>query len=596
VQRRADPRGVRLAAVRWAAASTVRLEQLGRRRGIGAIVAVAVFVALALVATWPFAVHPGSTLTAPIGYDVSSSVGKFEAIVREGTTPFSGGTLQTIAAPEGVSLTPGLDAVSVLSSLPLWLGTAAVGGIAAHGVLTVLGLVLTACAAFGLVRWATASTGAALVAGIAAGFFGHMRLLATAAPTYTHLWAYILVLWAFAALIVRPGRRAALLAGASTLPAMFWTPYYTLHVLVAALASGAMTFAVLARLEGARRAATTIALAAAPVVAGLAAYLLIGLGSSFSDVPTRAAEDLFNQSAHPLMYVVPGYGAWAWGEDPYDTLVEAVPRAANTNLYLGISTLLLAAVALAWLARGLARAASRRHAGPLRTPSRAAALGLVATATAVLAVLWSLPPTLDVLGADIPTPGSITAELAPALRAGQRFVMLVMVAVAALAGIGAARLLRRIRPAHLGAAAAALIAVVLAIDTAAVPDYARTTDVPASPALAALADAPPGITVHYQSPAWGTLAVGAVARPCVLQTQHDHPLVNGCNLDEDPAVLARLGELSDPSCATLDRLRAGGVRYVILDHGLPAASCPGASRMRPLAADADFSVLRLGTG
>ncbi len=555
------------------------------------MLALGVFAALAVEATWPFAIRPATTLTAPIGYDVSGSVAKFAAIVREGTTPFSSGTLHSIAAPGGVPLTPGLDAASVLSSAPLWLGSATIGAIPTHGLFTLLGLILTATAAFLFVRWLTGSVGAGLVAGIAAGFFAHIRLIAVAAQTYTHLWAYILVLWAFTALIRRPDRRRALLAGLSVLPAVFWTPYFTLHVLVEALACGLVALAVLAHTRGWGVALGRVALTAVPVVAGLVAYVGIGVANGFADVPTRESSDLYTQSAHPLMYLLPGHSAWAWGEGPYEALVDAVPRAVGTNSYLGLSVLALAGVACAWLARGAVRSA-RRPRPARRPPSRAAAAGLLAAATAAAALVWSLPPTIGLAGVDVPMPSMITTEAAPALRAGQRFVMLAMVALAVLAGVGAARLLRRIPPRAVPAVAAAIAAVV-AVDVAAVP-VEGTTRVAPSPALTALAGAPDGLAIHYQGLTYGGLAVGRVARPCVLQIQHGHPLVNGCNFSDDPALIGRLLGLDDVgSCETLRSLQGMGVRYVILDAGLQPARCRPGPRLAPLARDEDFAVARL---
>jgi hypothetical protein len=564
------------------------------RRAVAAAAALAVLAGLAVAATWPFALHPGTTLTAPIGYDVSGSVAKFAAIVREGTTPFSDGRLTSIAVPGGIALTPGLDAASLLSSLTLWWGTAAIGAIATHGFMTLLGLFLSGAVAFALVRALTGSAGAGLVAGIACGFFPHIRLLAIAAPTYTHVWLYLLPLWAFTRLLQAPGARRALLAGASALPAMFWTPYYTLQVLVELLACGIVVAVVLGRASGARATVRTLLTAALPVAAGVVAYLAIGLATAFSDVPERAATDLYAQSAHPLMYLLPGYAAWAWGERPYEALVDVVPRAADTNLYLGVSVMILAAVALVWLAREGVRRLPRagRPGGP---PDPVALAALLAGAVALAALVWSLPPTIGVAGVDVPLPSRITTELVPAARAGQRFVMLAMPALAVLAGIGTARLLRRVRgrgPA--GAALAVALAAVVAVDLAAVPPE-RTTRVPRSAALAALAAAPPGVAMHYQNPIFGSTVEGRVARPCVYQIQHGHPLLNACNLTTDPAVLGRLADLNDVgSCAVIGTLRYLHVRYLILDAGVMAPHCGGRLRLRVLSRDDAFTVLTLG--
>jgi hypothetical protein len=563
------------------------------RPGLWTVGPIAVLAILAIVATYPVIVAPGSTVTSILGFDVSSSIAKFAAIVREGTTPFSGGRLESIGFPFGIPNTPGLDTASVLSALWLWLGSATVGAIAIHSLTSLLGLFLTGAVTFLFVRSITGSAVAGLVSGVAFGFFPHIRLLAGAAQTYTWMWLYILPLWAFTELIRRPSRGRALIAGASTLPALFWTPYYTYHVLVQALACGIVALVLLARREGVREALYRIALAAVPVLAGVAAYLAIGVATSFADAPERAAADLYTQSSHPLMYVIPGTTAWLWGEGPYETLVDVVPRAAGTNSYLGISVLLLGAVGAGWVIGRVLRAGWRRRAdGPRSGPPPPAMLvaGCLALALAAFAFVWSLPPTVGIAGLDIPTPTRLTEAVAPSLRAGQRFVMPLMAGVAVLAGIGTARLLRPLSP-RVGAVAGLALAAVVALDLVAIPNV-RVSDVPPSHALAALRAAPAGAAIHYQDPIWGSMVEGAIARPCVFQTQHDHPLVNSCNLTSEPNVLGFQVDVSDPaSCAVLDGLRANGVRYVIADAGIVAfAACRGVT---PLAADDHFTVQRI---
>jgi len=540
-----------------------------------------VLAALAAWVVWPAPVHPTTTVTAPLGYDVSSSIGKFGAIAREGRTPFEGGRLESVAWPDGVAMTPGLDLAQFLSSGPLWLASAAVGPVAAHNGLAFLGLLLSGAVALALVRSLSGSTWAGLVAGVALLLAPHMQLTVRAAPTYTHMWLFLLPLWAAVALVRAPGRRTALLAGAAVLPALFWTPYYTLHVLVEALALGVVAAVLIGRRHGRARALRALGLTALPVLAGLVAYLLIGLATSFADAPERAAGDAYAQSAHPLMYLVPGYPGLFWGDAPNEALAEVVPRARFTNLYLGLSVLALAALAPVGVLRARRRGGRPRDAAPVA----------LAAGAALLAAAWSLPPTLDLAGLSVPTPAELTTTLVPGLRAGQRFVMPVLALVAVLAGLGTARLLAGRASRTAAALAVALVAVVaadLAVDPA-----GRTTRVPRSEALAALRAAPWGPAIHYQRPDDGTtLLVGAVARPCVLQAQHRQPLLNACNLVVPPTTPARLVALDDPAdCANVAELWREGARYVIADAGV--APFPGCVGTEVLARDDRHTVLRI---
>lgn len=564
------------------------VDALQQRPRIALALALVAIAALAIQTTWPFAEHPSDTVVGPVGYDTSSSIGKFGAIAREGTTPFSSGVIESIAAPNGVRLTPGLDAVSAFSSVALWIGARTIGSIPTHGLMSVVGLFLSGAVTLLFVRWCTRSTWAGLLAGAAVGFFPHLRLIANAAPTYTHVWLYVLPLWAFCVLVRDPRGSRALLAGASAVPAIFWTPYYTAHVLVELLACGLVSAVVFVRSLGWLRTGRIAARVAAPVAAALVIYLGIGVLTAFADVPARDPADFYLQAAHPLMYVVPGYAAWLWGHEPYDVLVEYVPHAAQTNLYLGLSVISLAVAGLVVVLR------AGRTGNSVRPPGsqRARVAGTLALAVALAAVAWSLPPTIGLAGIDVPMPSQLTMEITPAIRAGQRFVMLAMPAAAVLAGIGAAALLGRIRPVILRGLVAILAVAVVRTDHAVRAD--PPTRVPITPALRALAGAPPGLAIHYQNADPGGLLVGAVARPCVLQQYHRHALVNACNLTLEPAVVARLYELGDPaSCKTMRALQRLGVRYVLADVGVDLAHCDRFPRLTVLAADPSFRLLRL---
>jgi hypothetical protein len=201
-----------------------------------------------------------------------------------------------------------------------------------------------------------------------------------------------------------------------------------LHVTVV---TGACLLVVIIRALVARRV-TGRALAlgglalAVPALAAASIVVILAF-SQQSGVPTRSLEDAFQESAHPLMYLLPGYGS-IWGEGPYQLLLRAVPRAVDTNLYVGISVIALSLVAVStavatWLRRG---------AGALSSPLVLATL--MATAVVIACFLFSLPPHLA--GSGIPMPDALIIAVQPAFRAGQRFVMPLMGGMAILAGLG----------------------------------------------------------------------------------------------------------------------------------------------------------------
>jgi hypothetical protein len=559
-----------------------------RRLAVAGVIVLYFAASAALL--WPFVAHPRSTLTAPLGLDVTGSVAYFNAIASEGTSPFTGGRLKTIGYPDGVAKREAIQTASALSSGALWFGSVTVGAIAAHGFEALLGLFLTAVVTFLFVRWATGSTGAGFVSGVAYGFFPHMVGIARAAPTYTHMWLYLLPIWAFTAVVLEPTRRRAVLAGASVVPAIFWTPYFTEHVLVLSVGSGLVAAAFIKSRWGWRRLWTTLGWAAGPPVAASFLYvvLVVSRGAA-AQAPVRTSQDPYDLSAHPLMFVLPGsVSAWrniGFGTDLYAYLVRRVPRAAYTDLYVGWSVLVLAAIGLVWALRRR-RAAWSQEERQLAPPVVAA---LLAAAGAFACLAASGPPTVrfEHLGITIPTPSWLISHAEPQLRTGQRFVMPIMGGLAVLAGVGTAALLaRRGRAARLVITVA--VALVVAVDLrTSISD--RTFSVPRSQALAALRAAPPGPAIDYST---GSLLVGAVTAPCIWQIQHRKTLVNPCDTTYFPPLVFKLNDTRD--CRNLGRLASIGVRYVIsYRQSHVFAGCHGAHRLRPLARDKYFTVERL---
>ncbi len=510
-----------------------------------------VYFVFAVAVTWPWAVKPSTTLIGPLGGDVSSSIAKFGSIARSEVVPFFSGRITSVGFPDGVPTTPGLDAVSLFSSLYLWLGSAVLGPVAAHGLLAVLGFFLTATVTFLFVRKVTGSTGAGFVAGLAYGFSPHLYAVAWAATTYAHMWLFVLPLWAFWNLALAPGRRAALLAGASLVPAMFWTPYYALHVSAVGAACIVVVDALAPRIGLERR---LLLLAAGPwaVAAGLA--LAIGAATSFSDAPDRPLADFYEQAAHPLMFLWPGYSS-IWGEGVSGALADLVPRARYTNLYVGLSVLWLAGIgAVAALGGWVSRRRRDR-------PSPEAIAALLALATVLVCVICSLPPWM--LGETVPTPSRLIYELTPGLRAGQRFVMPLMAGTSVLAGLGVAFVLRGLSRAAVVPVTLA-IALVVGVDLYTRPPGMNRQTPARTAAIEALADAPNGPVIHITREGW---LAGQAQRACLVQEMHEQPLVNICKFATTPAKLQSLGQL--PICETVATLRAMGLRYVLVEP-LPA--------------------------
>jgi hypothetical protein len=103
------------------------------------LLTVAVFVALALWATWPYPLHPFSMLTAPWGGDVASSLATWTTVVHEGDIPFLPGRIDSLNWPAGIQRAPGFAIDTFVSTGFLWIGSLTLGPVAAHGLEALLG-------------------------------------------------------------------------------------------------------------------------------------------------------------------------------------------------------------------------------------------------------------------------------------------------------------------------------------------------------------------------------------------------------------------------------------------------------------------------
>lgn len=505
---------------------------------------------MAATVTFPFIIHPSNTLTAPLWGDIASSVSRSEAIKGGHANPFSATKLPWISYPDGPKNNVGVTRVSAFSELYLWITTKVTNAITSHSLLAMLGYILTAFVTFLFVRQVTKSAPAAFIAGYIYGFWPHMYLLARADMTYTHMWLYILPIWAFWFLSTRGyTRKRVALATASIIPAFFWTPYYTFHILIVGGCGLIVAFYFLYRQNGPKTAFSVSAIVSITWLALLGMYRLIGLSSAASDVPIRTIAEIYDQSAHPLMYVLPGM--FSWGAHGNALLLYLVPRATSVNIYIGITVLMLALI-------GIASLYARRNEQNSISLNEQMVAALIAGLVVLACFLFSLPPTVRLGSLSLPTPNLLVANVVPALRAGQRFVMPLMGGLAVLAGIGAYQLLRRFQPRPQILLAIVMIIILWADLHVTLPRGSIST-IRKYPSLSALGAQPLAPTAQFHQ---GSLLNDPNQLPCLIQPQHNKPLINDCGLGRS----RDLGQiLKLPLCEEITALRAIGTRYLILD-------------------------------
>jgi hypothetical protein len=552
--------------------------------------AIGLFVVLALICTFPFIAHPLSTLAAPIDGDVASSVAKYQVITQDGANPFTTERIFSVSFPEGITSNLGVDRVSFILVLTFWIGSLTIGPILTHSLLTIFGYLLTATVAFIFVKLTTRSTLAGTVAGLVFGFSSHMYTIARAAGAYTHMWLLILPLLAFWWLAQKgPRWRSMALATLSIIPALFWTPYFAVHVMVVGFSCLIVTLLIWRR----RYAYSKIARAALAIVSVwvllLASYWYAGTNSTSTTIPPRTSQEAYLQSTHPLMYVVPGPYS-RWGHTPHNWLANNVPQAVGTNLYIGLSVLSLAGVALFHVL-------SKRRLEHVSdsTQQKIRIAGLMAGLVALSTFLFSLPPKVSILSLSIPTPNYLIVEAVPALRAGQRFVMPLMGAMGILAGIGAFILISKIRRNLLRVAVGLIMLTVIVFDLWALPPSSSATT-RAYPSLHRLRQLPDAPTAHFHK---SSLIEFPAQKACLLQIQHKKTLVNDCalsrsaeNPNQPPPFLAELSAL--PICHQVTRLEEHGAKYFIVprsDNHLLKCFDSTDQKFKVIASDNEFVIL-----
>jgi hypothetical protein len=515
------------------------------------IMAALFYAVFASVATFPFVIHPASTITAPSDGDFAGSVAKYEALREGHADPLVVTRFPWISYPQGPQDNIGVDRVSFFSTAYLWVASHFLGAITAHSLLTFLGYTLTALITFGFVWKLTSSPLAGLIAGYIYGFCPIMFSLARSDMTYTQMWLFILPIWAFWSLVTEGiTRRRWLVAVISIVPAIFWTPYYTLHILVVGATSLACSCVYLWR-RGSRRG--TFKVAAGSSFSWLIiviAYRYIGLNTPSTIIPTRTLAQIYQQAAQPIMYLLPGQSSW--GPKGNSLLVHLDPGAVGLNLYVGLTVLLLGAVAVSCL---IIKKAPLGHGSAQREKLKIAAVmcGWVALAC----FLFSLPPTYKIGSLVVPMPSYLVTRAEPALRAGQRFVMPIMGCLAVLAGIGSWLILERFRG-RMRLLITIVILIIVGLDLwALVPDSATT--IPNYAELAVLKSLPTAPVAQYDN---GSLLNEPAHMPCLLQHEYDKPLINDCGLGRS----ADLGVvLTLPLCTQISALQAIGTRYLILN-------------------------------
>ncbi len=478
------------------------------------------------------------------------------------------------------------------------------GEVAAYNLSILGGLALTALLTYRLAAAISGSRAAGLAAGLIVGFSPYALSHAFAHGGLTQMWVLPLFLLALRNLRRRQSPGPAILLGGAFVLALDVHGYYGYFAALSAL--------VFAGVQAARRSLTRRALLlyALAALAAIILYLPVllpmlrayyggGVGSPLRSPLTLERSDdwFFWLSSRPWSFVLPpeqhpllgdlarrindaiaGIGRldftpasiarrfptldmrWLWQTSPQ----------TRADSYLGLTTLALAA-------RGIVRWRRGRIAGG-EEPGFWLPFALALTVTALL---FSLPPYLPVgaplrplsaaLGdLTIPTPALLTLTVAPPLRSGSFFVLLMLIGLCLPAAVGLADWLAAAPSPRRRAARLAAALALIGLEFARLPVL---RDVTPPPEVAWLAAQPPGTPVAVYP--FGD------RRAAIHQRLHGQPTLDSPSEDplKDNLYWIELWTLGDPAAPDLaPRLAALGMRY-LLNLGEPLAAPPDGTRL-----------------
>jgi hypothetical protein len=461
------------------------------RVGLEALIVLSGSFAFAVFLTWPLVLHMGTRIYGPPG-DSTAEIYNLWSFTHSGFHILGTSHETATGAPFGWDQGNGVNVQRLWYIFPAYLAAKVIGEIAAYNLIVLTGLALSGAAMYWLVRSLVRGPATAFVAAWA-GFvyivFPWHVVKAAGHAGLTHIEGFPLLLLAVLAWFRSPTSARATAIALAT--ALLWitSGYYG----VAAMVALAVLLPV-AALSHRRRLGTGRAAAGVGVVFGgafLVALVILAFGR-IGDINTgyfisRSKADLIAYGARPWEYVLPAYS-----NPHFDTAGWLTPRLhgsnfAESSLYVGWVTILLAGGWLLW-----ALAARRR----LGREQKFVAIGFAAVVAAAL--LFSLPSPIP--HTSVPTPSRLVWEVASQFRVPTRFQALVMAALVPLAALGLAGICRRALVAFRSRAAAVAVCAVFGLFSwyelsVSSPGLAAVDAPP--PEYLALRKAPPGIVAEY---------------------------------------------------------------------------------------------------
>lgn len=542
-----------------------------RSTGRGLALAFLAYLGYALFISWPLPTDPAGLIGGSSLYgDLTGGTAQIGYAIGHGVWPFLPGTAHGLNAPEGLHTAWVLNwanapdvALKYLLALPF-------GAVAGANLFLWLSFVLSGVSMFLLTRRLFGSELAAGLAGFAFAFYPFAVNKIAGHVEYMNGWLFVLQVWRMLELARTPTRRNALLAGSATALSMWFTPYFVLFGGVVYVTMSAIVWGAGAARGAAGRAFRTVLLSAVPIAILFGALGILSRlagGTQTGALRSLPIADLYTFSARWFEWLLPDANNLLFGRFTGSYLVSHLDGSnfSESALYLGVSVLVLAGTGFALTVRRI-RVLERMAADD---PSVLA--GVAGAALAVVSLLFSLPPTLQILGRPLTMPSGFVYQLTATWRDYSRFVEVTELGLCILLALAVSWILGRCRGRSRWLVFA-LLATVLCLDLWARPPAPRTTKVTLPPAYRWLHNHPGGIVADYP------LLPAAYPNysPLFYSWLDGHPSFQGyAEGTESEAMKLTLGDLRE--ARTAPELAALGVRYVVVHPRQPGG---GASAMR----------------
>ena len=532
---------------------------LARRRhmlrvGLEALIVLLGSFALVVFLTWPLALHLGTRIYGPPG-DSTAEIYNLWSFTHRGFDVLGINHETGTGAPFGWDQGNGVNVQRFWYIFPAYLAAKAFGEIAAYNLIVLTGLALSGAAMYWLVRAIVRGPVAPFVAAWA-GFvyivFPWHVLKAAGHAGLTHIEGFPLLLLAVLVWFRSPTLIRATAVALATAVLWLTSGYYGVAGLVALC-----VLLPVAALSHRRRFGTRGAAARVGVVFGqaLLVALVISVLGRLGHIDTgyfigRSKDALLAYGARPWEYLLPAYSNPHFG-----TAELLIPRLhgsnfAESSLYVGWATILLAGGWLLWAL------VARRRLGRDQT---FVAIGF--TAVVATALLFSLPSPIP--HTSVPTPSRLVWEVASQFRVPTRFQALVMAALVPLAALALAGISKRALVASGSWAAVIAVCVFFGLVSwfeLSVANPGLTAVNAPPPEYRALRNAPPGIVAEYPLVA---LDVARNSDYLFGRRVHGRRLLNGASRGSFPDTVREA--LVDPaSPGTPAALSALGVSTILV--------------------------------